>query len=131
MESNETIQTIQKVITLLKSSSKHTLRCETNDIYSLFSCCYEYRQGLSGSIYVLEIYISCKSLWQEYQKLQDNKFNFNFTEDKDNMIGFVKTAHLQIINHLKIFNEREDNYEEIAKLVDKYSGGIVAEKFGI
>lgn len=45
---------------------------------------------------------------------------------------FLEREWHNIILHLKAFNQQEDNYNEIAKLFQKYRGGFVGkEKYGI
>lgn len=53
--------------------------------------------------------------------LSTAKFTFKFLE---------REWH-NIIMHLCAFNQQEDNYNEIAKLVQKYRGAFLGEEFGI
>jgi hypothetical protein len=44
---------------------------------------------------------------------------------------FIEREWHNIIMHLGAFNQQQDNYDEIAKLVQKNRGGFVGAKFGI
>jgi hypothetical protein len=60
----------------------------------------------------------------------ESKVEYDLATAKFTFSFFEREWH-NIIMHLYAFNQQEDNYNEIAKLVHKYRGAFVGEELGI
>lgn len=88
----------------------------------------------------LELYLDFEALYNAYLTIHAKGmpyFESDFTKNQDYMRGFIEQHGFKIAYHLKEFNGNEDNYLEIAKLVDGSEndkgafGGMMGKKFGI
>lgn len=69
-----------------------------------------------------------------YEKLIVPEAQFKVKYDLSTTEGtfsFFENEWHNIIMHLRAFNQQEDNYDEIAKLVQERRGGFVGEKYDI
>lgn len=90
--------------------------------------------------WTLELFLDFEALYNAYVTIHKNGspyFQSDFTKNQDYMRGFIEQHGFKIAYHLKEFNGNEDNYLEIAKLVDGSEndkgafGAMMGKKFGI
>lgn len=84
----------------------------------------------------LKIRINSTQLFKSYSQLnEDEKIPkylniINPCDDNDYMNSFVELYYLEIINNLKSFNGKSDNYDAIAKLSGSF-GYQIGKQYGI
>jgi hypothetical protein len=73
-------------------------------------------------------------LWKEYGLLAEpKKHSSDFSNNEAVIKAFIERKYVEIMGNLSAFNPemREDNYVEIAKLVDETFGTSIGKKFGL
>ncbi|HNW71943.1 MAG TPA: hypothetical protein PKK70_03410 [Candidatus Paceibacterota bacterium] len=80
----------------------------------------------------ITIYLNTKTLWEEYLKLPGKKvYTEDFTKNNDVMYSLIHRRYIEIISNLKDYNGTNDNYTEIAKLIDPNRGRALSKKLDI
>ena len=157
---NQIFQDIQKNLFLKISQNKKGLKIKKthydNDygiyLVEIILPKYDEEKGTPDVIIHFEIILDFNKLTQHYNQLKlefpdktylhiieipefdpatmiydfDDKFYFS-----DAFEEFLDHDWHNIILHLKAFNYQADNYEEIAKLLNNFRGGISAKDYGI
>ena len=93
----------------------------------IYHITYHVGRGKEPNLLLLKfsIVLDIRSL---IEKLQTNH---SLIIGEDTIMTFVKHKNIDIIPHLKQYNDRENNYDEIARVFSDGRGVILMDRFGV
>lgn len=89
-----------------------------------YALVYDYRDDdtrndLPYGVYKLPVNIDAGKLWEAHLNLKaDRWYQFNFTEDQEQMLAALNTVGTDLLPYLKIYNRVADDYPGMAALIN-------------